>query len=222
MKTSVALLTAASLAALASPAAAQDAAGNTFTGLWGGVIGGYDVSRAGDSIDDDANEDNDQSIDGFAYGVQLGYDVDLGGVVLGAEAEYSDSSAGVEFDDGDPETFGLGNVEAGRDLYFGARIGAKVGPDAMIYAKGGYTNAKYETRASDGTTEFTQDFDTDGYRIGAGAEYALSDNAFVKLEYRYSNYSEGEVDFTGEVPDSERFDIDLDRHQVMAGIGFRF
>lgn len=221
MKTSVALLTAASLAAIASPAAAQDA-DHSFTGLWGGVIGGYDTSRAGSSIDDDANEDNDQSIDGFGYGVQLGYDVDLGGVVLGGEAEYSDSTAKVEFDDGDPEVFGLGNVEAGRDLYFGARIGAKVGPNAMVYAKGGYTNAKYEVRASDGTTQFTQDFDTDGYRLGAGAEYALGGNAFVKLEYRYSNYSKGEVDFDGEVADSDRFDIDLDRHQVMAGVGFRF
>lgn len=222
MKTNVALLAAASLAAIASPAAAQDAAANTFTGLWGGVIGGYDTSRAGSTTDDDTNEDNDQSIDGFGYGVQLGYDVDLGGVVLGAEAEYSDSTASVEFDDGDPETFGLGNVETGRDLYFGARLGAKVGPDAMVYVKGGYTNAKYDVRASDGTTDFTQDFDTDGYRLGAGAEYALGTNAFVKLEYRYSNYSEGEVDFGGDVPDSNRFDIDLDRHQVMAGVGFRF
>ena len=50
MKTSVALLAAASLAAIASPAAAQDVANNTFTGLWGGVIGGYDVSKAGSSI----------------------------------------------------------------------------------------------------------------------------------------------------------------------------
>ena len=222
MKTSVALLTAASLAALASPAAAQDADGNTFTGLWGGVIGGYDTSSAGSSVDDDGNDNNDQSIDGFGYGVQVGYDVDLGGVVLGAEAEYSDSTANVEFDDGDFEGFGLGNVEAGRDLYFGARIGAKVGPDAMIYAKGGYTNAKYDVRSSDGTTEFSQDLDLDGYRIGAGAEYALSGNAFVKLEYRYSNYSEAEIDFDGALADSDRFDIDTDRHQVMAGVGFRF
>ena len=222
MKTSVALLAAASLAAFATPASAQDAGANTFTGLWGGVIGGYDTSTAGSSIDDDANEANDQSIEGVGYGVQLGYDVDLGGVVLGAEAEYSDSTAEVEFDDGDFEGFGFGNVETGRDLYFGARIGAKVGPDAMVYAKGGYTNAKYNVRSSDGTTEFRQDLDLDGYRLGAGAEYALSNNAFVKLEYRYSNYSEAEIDFDGALADSNRFDIDTDRHQVMAGVGFRF
>ncbi len=222
MKTSVALLAAASLAAIASPAAAQDVADNTFTGLWGGVIGGYDVSRAGSSIDDDANEDNDQSIDGFAYGAQIGYDIDVGGFVIGAEAEYTGSTAEVEFADGDFEGFGFGNVETGRDLYLGARLGAKVGPDAMIYAKGGYTNAKYNVRSNDGTTQFDQDIDTDGYRIGAGAEYALSNNAYVKLEYRYSNYSNAEIDFDGDASDTPNFDIDTDRHQVMAGVGFRF
>lgn len=222
MKTSVALLAAASLGAIASPAAAQDVADNAFTGLWGGVIGGYDVSKAGSTVDNDSAADDDQSIDGAAYGVQLGYDLDLGGLVIGAEAEYSDSTAEVELDSGDAENFGFGNVETGRDLYFGARIGAKVGPDALIYAKAGYTNAKYNVRSSDGTTEFSQDIDTDGYRLGAGAEYALSNNAFVKLEYRYSNYSDAEIDFEGDAADTPQFGIDTDRHQVMAGFGFRF
>lgn len=222
MKKSVAILAGISALTLAAPAVAQDASDNTFTGLWGGVIGGYDVSSAGSSIDDDSQDNNDQSIDGIGYGVQLGYDVDLGGVVVGAEAEYSDSSAKTEFEDGDFEGFGFGSVETGRDLYFGARVGAKVGPDAMIYAKGGYTNAKYNVLSNDGTTEFSQDIDTDGYRLGAGAEYALSNNAFVKLEYRYSNYSDAEIDFDGELQDSDRFSIDTDRHQVMVGAGFRF
>lgn len=221
MKITVALLAAASLGALAAPAAAQEA--NTFTGLWGGVIGGYDTSSAGSTTDDDDGDADDQSIDGFGYGVQLGYDVDLGGAVIGAEAEYADSTANVEFADDDFEGFGLGNVETGRDLYVGARLGAKVGPDAMVYVKGGYTNAKFNINSSYDGTAFESDFDADGYRLGAGAEYALSNNAFVKLEYRYSNYSEGEVDFEGaDVPDSERFGLDLDRHQVMAGVGFRF
>ena len=222
MKKSVAILAGISALSLATPAMAQDASDNSFTGLWGGVIGGYDVSKAGSSVDDDTNDENDSSIDGIGYGVQLGYDVDLGGVVIGAEAEYADSTAEVEIEDGDLENFSFGNVETGRDLYFGARIGAKVGPDAMVYAKGGYTNAKYNIRSNDGTNEFMSDVDTDGYRIGAGAEYALSDNAFVKLEYRYSNYSDAEVDFEGDAPDAPTFDIDTDRHQVMLGAGFRF
>lgn len=221
MKNTLTLLAGTAALALAAPAAAQDVSDNTFTGLWGGVIGGYDTTGSGSSTDNDANEDDDQSIEGFGYGVQLGYDIDVGGAVIGAEAEYSDSTAKVTFDE-DPTTFGLGDVETGRDLYFGARLGFKAGDNALIYAKGGYTNAKYNIRANNGTTNYSQDFDTDGYRIGAGAEYAINNNAFVKLEYRYSNYSKGEVDFDGQVPDSDRFDIDLDRHQVMAGVGFRF
>ncbi len=222
MKTTFAILAGTAALALAAPASAQDVADNTFTGLWGGVIAGYDVSKAGSSTDNDDLDADDQSIDGFAYGVQLGYDIDVGGVVLGAEAEYSDSTAEVEYRPDDLDAIGLGNVETGRDLYFGARLGFKAGDNAMIYAKGGYTNAKYNIRATDGTTNFDRDFDTDGYRLGAGAEYAINNNSFVKLEYRYSNYSRGEIDFDGDASDSGRFDIDLDRHQVMAGVGFRF
>lgn len=222
MKTTLAILAGTAALALAAPAAAQDVANNTFTGLWGGVIAGYDVSKAGSSTDNDNLDADDQSIDGFGYGVQLGYDIDVGGVVIGAEAEYSGSTAEVEYRPGDLDAIGLGNVETGRDLYLGARLGFKAGDNAMIYAKGGYTNAKYNIRATDGTTNFDRDFDTDGYRLGAGAEYAINNNSFVKLEYRYSNYSRGEIDFDGDANDSGRFDIDLDRHQVMAGVGFRF
>ncbi len=221
MKKTVALLAGLSLTAIAAPAFAQDNEA-TFTGPRVEGIVGYDITRAGSSVDDDVNQDNDQSIDGFMYGVAVGYDYDLGGVVIGAEAELTDSTAKTEFTNGDFEGFGIGNVRAGRDLYVGARAGVKAAPDMLIYAKGGYTNAKFDILSNDGTTEFNQDIDTDGFRIGAGAEYAMSKNSFIKLEYRYSNYSKAEIDFNGDLPDSDRFDVDLDRHQVVASYGFRF
>jgi len=221
MKKTVALLTATALTAVAAPAFAQDNTA-TFTGPRVEAIVGYDMARAGSSVDDDANQDNDQSIDGIMYGAAVGYDVDLGGVVVGAEAELTNSSANTKFDAGDFEGFGFGNVKAGRDLYLGARLGVKAAPDVLLYAKGGYTNAKFDVRSNDGTTEFNQDIDTDGFRIGAGAEYALNRNTFAKLEYRYSNYSRAEIDFNGDIPDTDRFDVDLDRHQVVASVGYRF
>ena len=221
MKKTVALLAGISLSAIAAPALAQDS-GATFTGPRVEGIVGYDISTAGSSVDDDVNQDNDQSIDGLLYGVAVGYDFDFGGIVVGAEAELTDSTADVGYENGDFEGFGFGNVSAGRDLYFGARAGVKATPDMLIYAKGGYTNAKFDIRSNDGTTEFNQDIDTDGYRIGAGAEYAVNKNSFVKLEYRYSNYNKAEIDFEGDVADSDPFDVDLDRHQVVASYGFRF
>ncbi len=150
------------------------------------------------------------------------YDIDMGGAVFGIEGEYSDSTAKTEFSDGaDFEGFGLGRVDTGRDLYVGARLGAKVGNDLLAYVKGGYTNTKYNVLATDGETELKQDINVDGWRAGAGLEYAMSDNMFTKIEYRYSKYSEAEFE-NGDMMDSDRFDIDTDRHQVVASVGMRF
>ncbi len=220
MKKIVALVATASLTAMASPAFAQ--ANSTSTGPRAEVLVGYDSSQAGSSIDDDSSIDNDQTIEGITYGGALGYDFAAGGVVLGVEAELTGSTAETEFEEGDFEGFGFGNVETGRALYLGARAGVLAGPNMLVYAKGGYTNAKYNVRSNSGATQFSQDIDTDGWRVGAGAEYALSENTFAKLEYRYSMYDEAEIDFGDDVPDSDRFEIDTDRHQVVVGFGYRF
>lgn len=223
MKTTAALLVAGSLLATAAPAMAQSTDDGTFTGFRVEGLAGYDVSEAGSTQDDDSNADNDQSIDGVAYGVGIGYDFDAGGVVLGLEGEFTDSSAKSEIEDDDLEGFGFGSVDAGRDLYVGARVGVPATPDLLVYAKGGYTNARYNVNASFDGEDYRAAYDTDGFRVGAGMEYALSGNTFAKLEYRYSNYSKAEIDFeNSDIPDNEVGEIDLDRHQVMAGFGMRF
>lgn len=205
------------------PAMAQETGpAESFSGPHVEALMGYDVSKAGSSIDDDVNEDNDQSIDGFAYGVGAGYDMRFGNVVVGPEAEVTWSTAKTKFTDGDFEGFGIGNVKTNRDLYVGARLGYVVSPKTMIYAKGGYTNAKFDVRNASGTVTTNRDIDADGWRIGAGVEQAVTSNVFAKLEYRYSNYEKGELDYRGDFADGQRFDLDLDRHQVMAGVGVRF
>jgi outer membrane immunogenic protein len=221
MNKMIALIATGSIAALATPAFAQDA-DSPFTGLRVQGVTGYDSLRAGSSVDDDGNDNNDQTADGLLYGAAVGYDVDLGSVVIGPEAEFSGSTAKTDYKDGDFEGFGYGNVSSGRDLYLGARIGVKANENMMFYAKGGYTNAKLNVRSNDGTTEFNDDYDLDGYRVGGGLEYAFGRNMFTNIEYRYSNYSRAEVDFDGTLPDSDRFDVDTDRHQVTVGLGMRF
>ena len=156
------------------------------------------------------------------YGVGAGYDYDFGKAVIGAEAELTDSTAKTKFNDGDFEGFGIGNVKAKRDIYVGARAGIKATPSTLVYVKGGYTNARFGARASDGTNFGRTHIDADGWRVGAGVEQKMSTNTFAKVEYRYSNYSKGEVDFSNDIPDSDRFDVDLDRHQVVASVGYRF
>lgn len=177
----------------ATPALAQDAA--PFTGFRVEGLAGWDRPQVPGNRSD-----------GALYGVGTGYDVQTGGAVVGIEGEAADSTADncVSV----ASAAATGNrlcTRTGRDLYVGGRVGALVAPSTLLYAKAGYTNAQVRNALTlAGTTTRTRET-LDGFRVGGGVEQAVGANSFVKLEYRYSNY--------------ER---DTDRHQVVAGFGFRF
>lgn len=217
MRTILLAAVAASSFAAATPAFAQDA---PFSGPRIAVLGGWERTQAGSSQDSNIQGD-DQSINGFMYGAELGYDVNLGKVVIGADAEVSDSTAKVDYNNPGPNYFGYGRVKTGRDLYVGARAGVLADPQTLLYVKGGYSNARLDVLASDGTTEVGRNFKLDGYRIGAGVERQINDKVFAKLEYRYSNYSDASLEYDdgGTI---QKFGVDTDRHQVVAGVGIRF
>lgn len=184
---------AAGAALLATPAFAQGADPQDFSGFRLEALGGYDH----------VSGDGDDGKGGFAWGAAGGYDAALGRVRLGIEGEVTDSTirqrdVGVRSD-------------IGRDLYLGARLGYVLSPRAMIYAKAGYTNARVTSRVTTGTTTVKDSTNLDGFRAGAGVEVAISPRFYVKGEYRYSHYG-----------DQNGLDIDADRHQLMAGVGVRF
>ncbi len=214
-----AIFASVSAIAIAVPAAAQD--GSDYNGPRAEVLAGYDTMRPGSSTDIDNADDLDQSIDGITYGVGLGYDFQLGNVVLGVEGELMQSEAATDFDTTGFSDLGVGNVESNLDLYVGGRAGFLAGPRTLLYAKGGYTNASLDVLATDNVSDALTDVDLDGWRVGAGVEQSLGGGLFVKGEYRYSNYEEGEVEAPSGM-ESDRFDVDLDRHQVVVGFGARF
>ncbi|EGI54704.1 hypothetical protein SUS17_2335 [Sphingomonas sp. S17] len=197
-----ALATSAALAA-AAPAAAQTTTGQPFTGFRVEGLIGYD------SLNDRQGKDNSSS-DGVLYGAGIGYDIPAGPVILGAEGEITGSSSDTRSNNvtvpGDQ--FRLG---AGRDLYAGARVGYMISPVALGYVKAGYTNAKFDARYTNAGVTNVNSQEVGGYRLGAGLEYAISPNTFVKGEYRYSHYDE--LDGVG---------INPNRHQLLAGLGLRF
>ena len=191
----LAALMAGATTAVATPAAAQEAA--PFTGIRVEGIVGYDTTDV-----------EDEGSDGVVYGAGVGYDFQAGGVVLGIEGEISDSTVGECFSDTDLVGDEL-CVDAGRDLYIGGRVGAAVSPNVLVYGKAGYTNARVRLDYEDGTggtaLDFSEGENLDGIRVGGGAEFAIGRNSYAKVEYRYSNYEQG-----------------FDRHQAVAGFGFRF
>jgi outer membrane immunogenic protein len=190
--------------ALAAPAFAQEAGpDSSFTGPRAEVITGWD--RVDDNSLNGAN-----GTDGVVFGGAVGYDFQIGQAVLGFEGE----ATGATTKQTAPNVLVVGDqlrVKAGRDLYVGGRIGVAVTPNALIYAKGGYTNAQVDTRYTSGATTIEDSETLDGWRAGAGVEVKLTGNFYVKGEYRYSNYTQA----SGSA-------IDLDRHQVVGGVGVRF
>lgn len=208
MISSISVLALSAIAA--APALAQDAR-EPFTGPRVEVFGGYDNVQAG-------NDDSSDAAEGFSYGVGLGYDFQMGGAVIGIEGEAAGSTSKLTGHDIDVTGDSL-RLKADRDLYIGGRVGFAIAPTTLLYAKGGYTNFRVSSRYDNGTgTVFDDGVTLDGYRVGAGIEQKFSllgPSGFLKAEYRYSHYSNLNINNV----DAQ---IDTDRHQVLAGVGVRF
>jgi outer membrane immunogenic protein len=148
----------------------------------------------------------DRSQDAFTGGVFAGYDHKVNPrVVLGAEA-------GIQFgiDDSVVRDTGtsLVTLDPKRAIDLSGRAGYLVTDNTLLYARGGYTNARIKTSIDDAAGFSSATENRDGWLVGGGVEHALSDNVSARLEYRYSDLSEGDGKF--------------DRHQALFGISYRF
>ena len=77
----------------------------------------------------------------------------------------------------------------------------RIGAGRDLYAGGRITDV-YEYSNGDVERDHAS---LDGIRLGVGGQFNISPNAYALTEYRYSNYQSG-----------------FDRHQVLAGVGYRF
>lgn len=189
------LLAAATASAFAAPAFAQD-----FTGprIEGNV--GYDRLQA-----DTGLAGTRDHAEGVRVGGAVGYDVALGDTLtIGAEA-----GIGWSLDDVERQTVGATQVSAdsGRDIDVSLRLGARVAPRTLLYAKAGWANSRFtgEVRNAAGAVTSRVSGNEDGFRVGAGVEQALGEHLYAKGEYRYTSYGH-----------------DLSRHQALIGFGYRF
>jgi outer membrane immunogenic protein len=204
------------VASIASPANADGAAGyagKDWTGFYAGLNLGvivddsrYTLSPSGCFVSppfcanpannplrtDSGNFDNSA----FTGGVEVGYNRNLNGLVLGAEADINYSG----LDDDDPVDRPLSAPLAGRFIHnvslrlnsFGSvrgRIGITPSANWLLYVTGGLAFGRIQSAT---TARFTLDGDTyvgsysswrSGSILGGGAEYRLASNWSAKLEY---------------------------------------
>jgi outer membrane immunogenic protein len=150
---------------------------------------------------------------GVTYGGEVGYDIRTsGGAVIGFYAGVDGATTKDCVADGTESAC----VKAGRNFTAGARIGGSLGLGSLVYVKGGYSNGRIDVDYEDTAfpaDNFEEGANLDGFHLGAGAEFGFSGNLYGKVEYNYTRYSTAN-DFG--------FDVDLDRHRVLGGVGVRF
>jgi outer membrane immunogenic protein len=178
--------------------------------------------------------------DGFVGGLQVGANKQLGGMVVGLEADVSWS--GMEADGTFTTPLGsqwaitselttLGTVRG--------RVGLLATPALLIYGTAGLAWGQVDvTQATtfvdgkgaklDDGGRTSGDFNHIGYAIGAGAEYALGNGWSLKGEYLYIDLGDEDYQLTGTtkpggtVPYVETFASELDLHTLRVGANYKF
>lgn len=208
-------LTIVSLAVVCStPAGAA-----SFSGARAELRGGWDRTTLNLSYDDgvDAFSTSGHK-SGLNLGAEIGYDAPLGttalfGAYAGIEGATTKDCSAV-----------VGNDEAclklGRNFTLGGRIGAKVNPKVMVYAKAGYSNGQLRAtyrNSDDSTLDFSDHSNRGGVHFGAGVEASVGPQGYVRAEYVRTNYKGYHYGASGVA-----VTLDGHRDQALVGFGMRF
>ena len=166
-----------------------------WTGFRLGAGGGYGFINHELSLEDGGG--NLASLDGISgegglFTVEAGYDYQFSSnFVAGVQFDYTGSSVETvaELDFGVPGFTGY-KLEASDSYTVAGRLGYLVTPETLAYGLVGWTWTDFEQDilVITGTPIITNDFDADGFTVGAGIETVLAENFTGKLEYRYTDY----------------------------------
>jgi outer membrane immunogenic protein len=199
-----------------------------WTGLYVGLNAGYAGSRdfthetSAAPYDGVGLEQFGSRTSGFTGGGQIGYNYQLGHVVLGVEADfnYLDFSRTVNSPSG-------AVTESMSGSFVGTvrpRVGLAFGP-ALFYATGGLAYGSVDTTITGNTANALMATNTDmrvGWVAGGGVEYALSRNWSIRAEYLHTDL--GRADSSGTALDTNTYSWrdHLTDDAVRLGINFRF
>jgi outer membrane immunogenic protein len=187
----------------AQGASAQTAQGSVnWTGPFVGAQGGWEENSVRNPQTAIGTTPVAQSGDTGTLGVFMGYDKEVyPRIVVGAQAELNFP---IDSRFGGNQT----SIRAKRSVDFSLRAGYLVTPKTLVYARGGYSNALVDSALVTPTGYVHGSDDRDGWLVGGGVERKITDKVSARIEYRYTDFSEGQGKF--------------DRHQVLAGVAYRF
>lgn len=206
------------LAQDAPPPSTVDGIDPTFTGPRVEGFGGVDFNKYEFNP---APAGAQRSRTGGTAGVLAGYDIGFRNLVVGAFGSYALPTS--NFCDNSAQAVGR-CVRPEREIEAGARVGFKggdsfLGNRFMVYAKGAYVNTSVKVQSGlNGGGIYNTHRLIGGWRAGAGAEYALNEHAYLKVEYDYTRTGRFALDPYGFANTEYR----QSKNQVLAGFGVRF
>ena len=193
----------------------------TWRGFYlGGNIGGaWGSSSVSDNL---TSTSFDRDNNGFIGGVQVGYNYQIGNLVLGVEWDFDWTSIDASGTISVPGV--IGPLQASADTEWISTIAGRIGlalERTLVYVKvgGGWVrNEASITQLTTGTSVSAAN--TSGaWLVGAGFEYALAPNWTAKFEYDFVGLSD--KTFPGFVG-TRGFELERDIQQVKVGINFKF
>jgi outer membrane immunogenic protein len=191
--------TIAIVAAAAATLAAASAHADTFNGPSVGVQGGWEENSVNNAVTALDHTPVAAKGDAGTLGVFAGYDWHLAPhIVVGTQAE-------LNFPISSHINNGYATIDSKRSIDLSARAGYLFGDKTLVYGRAGYSNVRASVNLPD---EAYASGSQNGWMLGAGVERAVTKNITGRIEYRYTDLSEGEGKW--------------DRHQVLAGVAYHF
>lgn len=194
-----------------------------WTGFYVGAHAGYGWSDFS-STDLVFGDPGGAKARGWLGGVQLGYNYQIGSIVLGVEGEYS--WADVKFTQSDPLGIGAAGSATLKNDFFATAAG-RLGyafDRFLVYGKvgGAWTRDKFDLTDGIGGTA-TGRFNRSGWVGGGGLEYAFLGNWSAKLEYNYMWFGTiTEQLTTGGGLVATPANVKLETQIIKAGVNYKF
>ncbi|WP_432201550.1 outer membrane protein [Erythrobacter sp. W53] len=198
---------AAALVTTALPSAAfAQGTDDIFTGVSVGVQGGYERQSIDETILSGADPVTlDANGKGITYGGYVGYDLQTNDLVVGIEAGFTPNGRTIT---GDIANGGTAELNPKWSANASVRAGIVIADRALLYGRVGYNRMRYSVNrfpnGSDTATASANE-NADGLMFGGGAEFAIHENAALRVEYRRS-----------------KLDGSLRSNQILAGATLRF
>jgi outer membrane immunogenic protein len=204
----------------------------TWTGFYIGLQGGYAWGDSSGVITTPTGSlalNRDGDFDGFVGGAHAGYNLQFGSVVAGLEADIEATGIDGEFGRISPTTgsYTFADTSVNVQGSLRARLGFAF-DRALIYATGGVAFANFDSdfAARDAATgeTTTGSFDSTewGWTLGAGAEYAFTNNWTARAEYRYTQFDSLKTDLSALYNGAVTTDAELEFHTIRVGVSYKF